>query len=254
MKLWGGGAPENKLLVGKKIGFTLAEVLITLGILGVVIAMTMPTVVGKYKKQATISQLKKAYTVLSQLVLSAQEDNGAVAFSSDVLDANTVKKFFEQYWLPYFNSPTVSKVGTFPYNGNNNAYYTLNGANIDMGVRTDYAIGRIFFTTIDGTTYFINMMQWEEQYDEEGNQLPSIAKYSSVQSVYVDLNGIKPPNIFGKDVFIFQVFFDKNIVRPYGFDKTKAQINTNCSINGMGSYCAAKIINDGWVMRNDYPW
>ena len=252
MKLWGGGAPENKLLVGKKIGFTLAEVLITLGILGVVIAMTMPTVVGKYKKQATISQLKKAYTVLSQLVLSAQEDNGAVAFSSDAVDASTVKKFFEQYWLPYFNSPTVSKEGTYPY-GVDTPFLGLNGS-LSGGVGTVYSGGRIYFTTMDGTAYFINMMRWETQYDEEGNQLPSIAKYSSAQSVQVDLNGIKPPNIFGKDVFVFQVFFDKNIVRPYGYDKTQAQINSNCSLNGIGNYCAAKIINDGWVMRNDYPW
>ena len=35
----GGGAPANKLLKG----FTLAEVLITLGVLGIVIAMTLPT-------------------------------------------------------------------------------------------------------------------------------------------------------------------------------------------------------------------
>ena len=42
-------------------GFTLAEVLITLGIIGIVAAMTLPALVGKYKKQQTVAQLQKVY-------------------------------------------------------------------------------------------------------------------------------------------------------------------------------------------------
>lgn len=250
----GGGAPENSSLRGKKAGFTLAEVLITLGILGVVIAMTLPTVVGKYKKQATISQLKKAYTVLSQMVLQAQEDNGGAYFStSDTVNVDAVKAFFEQYWLPYFNNPTVSKEGKLPY-GIDLTYKKMNGSQVGTAIRTYYSAGRVFFTTLDGTTYFVLMMTWEQKYDDDGNLISQTAKYSSSQTVYVDLNGIKPPNTIGKDVFIFQVFFDKNIVRPFGYDKTQAQINNDCSLNGVGNYCAAKIINDGWEMKKDYPW
>ena len=254
MDYGGGGAPKNSSLKGKKAGFTLAEVLITLGILGVVIAMTLPTVVGKYKKQATISQLKKAYTVLSQMVLQAQEDNGGAYFStSDTVNADATKKFFEQYWLPYFNNPTVSKSGVYPY-GIDSIFKTINGDKYGQSIFTSYSIGRIYFTTMDGTAYYINMMWWEDEYDDDGNKISATAKYSSSQRVYVDLNGIKPPNIIGKDVFVFQVFFDKNIVRPFGYDKTQAEINSNCSLNGSGAYCAAKIINDGWKMKKDYPW
>ena len=254
MNYRGGGAPEKSSLRGKKAGFTLAEVLITLGILGVVIAMTLPTVVGKYKKQATISQLKKAYTVLSQMVLRAQEDNGGAYFStSDTVNADATKKFFEQYWLPYFNNPTVSKEGKLPY-GIGFAYKYMNGSQMGTNITTAYSVGRVFFTTLDGTAYFVFMMWWEKKYDDDGNLISQTAKYSSVQTVYVDLNGIKPPNTIGKDVFIFQVFFDKNIVRPFGYDKTQAEINSNCSLSGAGVYCAAKIINDGWKMKKDYPW
>ena len=59
-----------------KRGFTLAEVLITLGIIGVVAAMTLPALVGNYKKAQTISQLKKVYSTLSQSLLSSVYDNG----------------------------------------------------------------------------------------------------------------------------------------------------------------------------------
>ena len=47
----------------KKSGFTLAEVLITLGIIGVVAAMTIPTLMMNYQKQVWESKLKKAYSV-----------------------------------------------------------------------------------------------------------------------------------------------------------------------------------------------
>lgn len=59
-------------------GFTLAEVLITLGIIGIVAAMTMPTLIGKYQKKQTAVQLKKVYTEMSQAVALSELDNGDV--------------------------------------------------------------------------------------------------------------------------------------------------------------------------------
>ena len=48
--------------------FTLAEVLITLGVIGVVAAMTMPAVIKNYKKHVTETKLKSAYSQISQLL------------------------------------------------------------------------------------------------------------------------------------------------------------------------------------------
>ncbi len=60
----------------KKVAFTLAEVLITLGIIGVVAAMTIPSLVQKYKEKQRVTQLKKAYSVLNQAFLMAVNDYG----------------------------------------------------------------------------------------------------------------------------------------------------------------------------------
>ena len=60
----------------KKSGFTLAEVLITLGIIGVVAAMTLPALVGKYKEKQRVTQLQKAYSILNQAFLMAIKDYG----------------------------------------------------------------------------------------------------------------------------------------------------------------------------------
>ncbi len=57
-------------------GFTLAEVLITLGIIGVVAAMTIPTLISNYKDNVLKNQFKRSYAMLSQALLSAQSQFG----------------------------------------------------------------------------------------------------------------------------------------------------------------------------------
>lgn len=59
-------------------GFTLAEVLITLGIIGVVAAMTIPTLVQSYKERATVTKVKKAYAMLTNAFQMAILENGTV--------------------------------------------------------------------------------------------------------------------------------------------------------------------------------
>ena len=240
-----------------KNGFTLAEVLITLGVIGVVAAMTLPSVIAKYQKQQTIAKLKKAYSTLGQLVLRSQENNGPAAFStSDTVDAEVVKNFFNTYWFPYLNGPVISKEGVCPYGSDSvcAAYSLLSGSVYDTSIYTNYPIGRVFFTTNDGIAYYVDIMRWENKYDDDGNLVSHIAKYSTRQNVLIDVNGVNPPNTFGKDVFMFIINFDDSLVRPYGHDKTESEINDNCKLNGSGAYCAAKLINDGWQMKKDYPW
>lgn len=58
--------------------FTLAEVLITLGIIGVVAAMTLPTLVQQYKEQETVTRVKKFYSGFSQAYMQAVMDNGTI--------------------------------------------------------------------------------------------------------------------------------------------------------------------------------
>ncbi len=82
--------------------------------------------------------------------------------------------------------------------------------------------------------------------------LPEDCRDLRAASVIVDINGIKPPNTYGKDVFKFDINFEKGVVKPICSNDETDDINQNCK--NSGSCCAAKIIRDGWEISDDYPW
>ena len=233
--------------LNQKCAFTLAEVLITLGIIGVVAAMTLPTLINQYEKKMTVVKLKKAYNTIANVAQRSYLDNG-ITYSGSVT-TDKAKEYFDKYWLPYLNNPKVSPNGTHPY-GKASPYLNRDGSNNGTGIYTSYSQGRIFFTTSEGISYFVRAMEW--QYDTEGNAIIGSQYFSPTQQVYIDLNGIKPPNTLGKDVFVLIIFFNENVVRPHGYNLSKSTINANCQTSGV--HCAAKIIADGWEIKDDYLW
>ena len=225
-----------------KSAFTLAEVLITLAIIGVVAALTLPTVIKNYQKQVTVTKLKKAYSVLGQIAQKSLADNDVVNFTEGtVATQKSVKEFFDTYWLPYFNGANVDTSPSGPWQGSNIAYKYKNGRTYNVAIYTNYSAGRIFFSTPDGVTYFILLTKWGEHWTP---------MFNPKQEVVVDVNGIKPPNVFGKDLFRFWIDFKDGIVRTDLYSNTTAEINSNC--NSSGTACAAKIMQDGWKIT--YPW
>ena len=82
--VWGGGgAPENDAPVSfssisdkKNFAFTLSEVLITPGIVSVIAAMTLPSIIGNYKKKTYVTALQKFYTDFSQALQNSKAVSG----------------------------------------------------------------------------------------------------------------------------------------------------------------------------------
>ena len=62
----------------RKNGFTLAEVLITLVIIGVIAALTIPNLMQKYQEQTTVKKVQKFYSTLSNAYSLAVKENGSV--------------------------------------------------------------------------------------------------------------------------------------------------------------------------------
>ena len=93
---------------GKKCAFTLAEVLITLGIIGVVAALTIPALIDNYQKHEVPIRLKKMYNTLHNAIKLAEIENGPSAnwtFSSDA----EAKEFYATQILPHMNCIKIVK-------------------------------------------------------------------------------------------------------------------------------------------------
>lgn len=98
----------------KNRAFTLAEVLITLGIIGIVAAMTLPTLIQKHRNNVVETRLKKFYSVMNQAILMAEKDYGdkkiwyqdlqGVDLDEDgkpIAGSSEQEKWFKKYIAPY---------------------------------------------------------------------------------------------------------------------------------------------------------
>ena len=123
-----GRKAEKLSSLKKKAAFTLAEVLITLGIIGVVAAMTMPVLIQNYRNTVVETRLKKIYTVMNQAITLAENDYGDRAYWYEDLsgtqfdkDGNIVpgsseaEKWFNKYLVPYMKIMKTEELsdGTF---------------------------------------------------------------------------------------------------------------------------------------------
>lgn len=97
-------------------GFTLAEVLITLGVIGIVAALTIPPLISNYKKRSVGAKLARFYSTMNQALLMAKVENGSLEFNQiDLNDSEYLNQWYKNYVTKYIK--TISE--TVP----NSAYY-----------------------------------------------------------------------------------------------------------------------------------
>ncbi len=219
-----------------KVAFTLAEVLITLGIIGVVAALTLPTVIANYQKQVTVTKLQKAYTILNQAFRQSEVDNGSSEFWQETNEIG-VDEYFDRYWKKYFNDPVYCQTAQECGYSGPSPYKKFNGST--SGV---ISIGkpRVFFKTSDGVFYLF--------VDSTTNANGEIY---AVNFVFIDINGAKAPNTYGIDVFRFDRVAGKGII-PYGNGASLTATIANCNPQSNGEYCAARIMKEGWKINYSF--
>lgn len=219
-----------------RLGVTLAESLITLGIIGILAALTLPVIVENHQKQETIVRLKKVYSTVSNTYMYAVNLYGAI----DTWDWSDKQQVFDTYLLPLLPSVTT-------FNSN-------------------CAWGACFcVSTTDKIIWAANL---EHEYRWPGGQgitSPIPSSSPSIQfpdgacaiidkeTIWIDVNGAyKLPNVIGKDVFVIGINEMGGIepYRPYGRDTCGADYKKQKS--GSGLDCATKIIEQGWQIT--YPW
>ena len=114
--------------------------------------------------------------------------------------------------------------------------------------------GRMFITS-DGTVYSIKFDDFIKT-DDDGT---SISISNGRLLITIDLNGSAPPNIFGRDLFIIAITSSTKNLSLFGAGESRNDLknhsNWGCnSITSKRYYCGALILQDGWVIKDDYLW
>ena len=235
----------------KKIhAFTMAEVLVTLGVIGIVAAMTLPGVIAAHRKNVVGSKLKKVYSELSQLLLMSESENENAYYwtwpSTHMTNAaNSVagKAFVKQYLEPYLHKVMVEDgfKGTI-YNAIGELHYTTHYLKYNKGYYLSSG-ALVFFTP----------------------------NYTSASGILVILPSGKSKLVYGKNVFSFSFLKDNDrkrvtvSARSYQnwtceyLEKKRDYFRTSCmkeqDASGISSgyWCTYMVYCNDWKIPDDYP-
>ena len=224
----------------KSAAFTLAEVLITLGIIGVVAALTMPALIQNYRNQVVETRLKKFYSTMNQAIAMSIKDNDDVEtwtyFNDDQKDedGNTINrtddndKSFNSYLAPYLKIIDKKDVtdfsgqrrmlyffedgSAFAFAGHENRDITFFPKNAEKCIAKENIVGNCAF----GFEFYPIANNWMWKY------------------------------LYGKRMEAVMYKWDGNEASLYN-DSTYG-----CK-NGSGAYCTAIIQRNGWKVPKDYP-
>lgn len=204
----------------KKTAFTLAEVLITLGIIGIVAAMTLPTLLSRNDEKVAINKLKKIYSVMSQAYLMSVNDNGyANEWHVDNGFSENTANQLASYIVPYLK--VLKDCGT----GRGCLGYTKNVSKLNgIEHNTDYESDNRYYKLILADGSYIWLRAASGQYcktDERG--------YSDgCARIFIDVNGPKGLNTAGIDIFTF-VITPKGVFPSLSDDCRKSSDGWGCS-------------------------
>ena len=204
-----------------RYAFTLSEVLITLGIIGVVAALTLPNIIADHREKQTIVKLKKTYNILNDAVSMMISEHGNLnEWQDDSIE------FFRQELKKHLN--IVKTCNPYRCSGltdQGEVYVLNNGTAIQVTYRKTnvYNTGHHCASSLSiGETHYTNCVD-----------------------IKVDINGKARPNKAGEDLFQFSVYTDgvvpkgrKHSHSNDGFDQCMYSIQTHYT-------CAA------WVIYNE---
>lgn len=213
----------------KKTAFTLAEVLITFVIIGIIAAITVPMCIENYRKVSVPAKLKKFYSnsnnALRLWYVESGNYAGSYEFPEDsIRNGQKAKEFYDTTLGKYFINAQESKVS-----GTSNFCVPLNDGSGFCGYIPSKSSLHIFYCT---------------EY-----------KYCKMES------------FDGRNTFLFTLYLDKSQVMTSsaGYAKYNRQQllnackygnsdNNEVSSNGRRHACTRLIETDGWIIKDDYPW
>lgn len=216
----------------KKVAFTLAEVLITLGIIGIVVAMTIPTLMTNIKARKLRTQFLKSYSIIQQTIKLMENDEVS-------LDPTTYG--YGKYYKTFLN---YIKGGI---DCGNTDQTTENLMKADVPCYRMYN-GAKGYKALDNKTDFYYQFLDDGQLALPDGTLLMFENYghtaNDILAISVDINGYgTPPNVAGYDLFTFQLVDGELKTmgdKSTAYNELDKYCNPNVSNNMNGVACAQK--------------
>lgn len=214
--------------------FTLAEVLLTLAIIGIVAALTIPSLISSADDAKFKSKMKKEFSVLSQVHAKITNDYGSLRAALSDCGSQNIHECFRDIVKPYLSYTSECNDGQSYGNCHPATVKELSGNTATTGYRLNraglvLADGATVMTSIDSNTCSAQNLGYEDR----------------CGWINVDVNGLAPPNMWGKDIYTFYFVLLK--VVPLGIDSSgsmDASYAKNCDTSGTGYGCAAKYLKE----------
>lgn len=249
-------------LFNHKIGFTLAEVLITLGIIGVVAALTIPTLMNSNQNIQYVVGLKKAYSETNQVLKQMAADNNCTddLKCTGIFATGTNNQTFGDEFIKYFKIAKNCRValGQGCWNSSTNGSYNGKDNNPNYSIDT---WDRYKFITTDGMSFAVDNYANSCGYNWSAPSPQGLGYLSQTCGfLFVDVNGLKGPNYFGRDIFSFFITNGRGaLLYPQGgkddgsggannwwnYNNRNACFSTT---NQYGEACTGRVIEKSWVM------
>lgn len=244
----------NKLNYKRNLAFTLAEILLTLGIIGVVAALTIPALMSNIQDYQFQQAWKKEYSTITQAINQVYADEG-VSWNKVNYPNTTVNDSYK-YFCKLTNRLKVAKSSMDCTDEDNPTYDGLKYSwNVTGKYKTKNNLAAIYNGAFNANTAIL----------ADGSSI----RFDSMNNFWIDVNGQSPPNVIGRDIFYFLLsqdtsdmgagsYFnlinqDKNIISFWGMVNayncpstscvqiTQANYLQDCE-SGTGWGCSAKII------------
>lgn len=192
---------KNYFKFNKRIAFTLAEVLIAVGIIGIVAEMTIPVLMKNFQQQVLLSQFKRTSSILGQAYSMARVDNDepntwSVTSVDDV--ANILAPYLQVAKKVIPGNAVTMGYKSGLYDLRNNLTGTWMNAHIQL--KSGEIIGIYTPTTLASGVQCTNSV---------GSGWSSVCFF-----IFADVNGLDKPNRFGFDIFVFQA--SPSSISPFG--------------------------------------
>lgn len=238
----------------EKKGFTLAEVLITLGIIGIVAALTLPSLLASYRKNIVATRLEDTYAIIANALKLAESDYGDIMYwdmsSSGVYSDDFIKKYIIPYTKTVNCNYTSNQYSVYTPSGNlafhaiwsqnNNMYCLANGVGI-LGKAhgsNGRIAGQVIIVDIDGPS---------GNYNRYGKD---------IFEMYVANETMRSDSYYTSRCNKGLSFCTDSNLGNSSTKLTRSEIINNCLNNGGNSgvnACGFLIQENNWKVPDDYP-